>query len=194
MCVMSFDSLNDLILYISFLGQIAVPHWTARPPPCRTWPEAAHVRLPRPRWEAANPPRWPQASLPLVRNFPLLKAIGTLISRLNPIRLIGDIPSIRKSSPNSTRGRNNVKTLLMVSQILISVSDWKSFFEVKKPQSTLHAIPFFTNFPAYSIVVLIAWIFRVGGLSKPSIITWFDFLIVKVLTGFWFMHEIGHVL
>ena len=146
MCVMSFDSLNDLILYISFLGQIAVPHWTARPPPCRTWPEAAHVRLPRPRWEAANPPRWPQASLPLVRNFPLLKAIGILISRLNPIRLIGDIPSIRKSSPNSTRGRNNVKTLLMVSQILISVSDWKSFFEVKKPQSTLHAIAFFYEF------------------------------------------------
>ena len=146
MSVMSFDSLNDLILYISFLGQIAVPHWTARPPPCRTWPEAAHVRLPRPRWEAANPPRWPQASLPLVRNFPLLKAIGTLISRLNPIRLIGDIPSIRKSSPNSTRGRNNVKTLLMVSQILISVSDWKSFFEVKSPQSTLHAIPCFYEF------------------------------------------------
>ena len=34
------------------------------------------------------------------------------------------------------------------SQILISVSDWKSFFQV---QSTLHAIPYFTNFPAYSI-------------------------------------------
>ena len=33
----------------------------------------------------------------------------------------------------------------------------KFLLEVKKPQSTLHAIPFFfTNFPAYSIVVLIA--------------------------------------
>ena len=29
-------------------------------------------------------------------------------------------------------------------------------------------------------------------INKFDCITWFDFLIVKVLAGFWFMHEIGH--